>query len=352
MATAAAVLGTRRFTTVGDVPRQRRMPRRTLSQRMFAPTNISMPSKIQMAMGMVVARVKERRDGRPVGSSTFLILDPNSKRLQLWDAFCLLVTMITAFTTPFEMAFVPHLKAPLHSNGVFLANRLIDAVFFADFFLRLLCVPYRSGRRANHYVKDRKMIARHYLRTWLGPDLLALVPFDIMTYEKSAVLTGQRRIVALLRLCRLVRMLKLGRVMTLVERWSEASSIPYSYIDIAKLLSYIIITVHWVACAWGLVGELQRGKSYYWLEALRGGIGSSCAFQRHHDEQFAYLEARHGSDSREDRMVRSCVESHHWFWDPKNSSKISTAVKSNSCPTILGPFVLAPQGFEDWREIL
>ena len=36
---------------------------------------------------------------------------------------------------------------------------------------------------------------------------------------------------------------------------------------------------------------------------------------------------------------------------PKNSSKISTAVKSNSFPTILGPFVLAPQGLDDWREI-
>ena len=32
---------------------------------------------------------------------------------------------------------------------------------------------------------------------------------------------------------------------------------------------------------------------------------------------------------------------------PKNSSKISTAVKSNSFPTILGPFVFAPRVLDD-----
>ena len=35
------------------------------------------------------------------------------------------------------------------------------------------------------------------------------------------------------------------------------------------------------------------------------------------------------------------------FGYPKNSSKISTAVKSNSFPTILGPFVFAPRVLDD-----
>ena len=36
---------------------------------------------------------------------------------------------------------------------------------------------------------------------------------------------------------------------------------------------------------------------------------------------------------------------------PKNSSKCPTAVKSNSFLTILGPFILAPRGLDDWRDI-
>jgi len=35
---------------------------------------------------------------------------------------------------------------------------------------------------------------------------------------------------------------------------------------------------------------------------------------------------------------------------PKKSSTLSTAVKSNSFPTILGPSVLAPRGLDDWGE--
>ena len=48
----------------------------------------------------------------------------------------------------------------------------------------------------------------------------------------------------------------------------------------------------------------------------------------------------------------SCVESDQRFLGyPKNSSKFSTAVKSNSFPTVLGPSVLAPRVLDDWREI-
>ena len=87
----------------------------------------------------------------------------------------------------------------------------------------------------------------------------------------------------LLRLCRLVRLAKLGRVLKLVETWSEASSVPYSYIDIARLVGYIVVAVHWVACAWGLMGELQRDSSSSWLDALADGNMASCAYQREHD---------------------------------------------------------------------
>ena len=37
---------------------------------------------------------------------------------------------------------------------------------------------------------------------------------------------------------------------------------------------------------------------------------------------------------------------------PKISPKFSTAVKSNSVPTILGPFFLAHRDFDDWRELV
>ena len=43
------------------------------------------------------------------------------------------------------------------------------------------------------------------------------------------------------------------------------------------------------------------------------------------------------------RLYDARVESHHWFWGiPRILQKSRSAVKSNSFPTILGPFVLAP----------
>jgi len=54
-----------------------------------------------------------------------------------------------------------------------------------------------------------------------------------------------------------------------------------------------------------------------------------------------------GSSVGADRAVAT---SHPSVWNPKNSSNISTAVKSNSFPTMLGPFVFAPRVLDDWRE--
>ncbi|KAH8053526.1 N-acetyl-beta-D-galactosaminidase [Aureococcus anophagefferens] len=264
---------------------------RRLSLAAFTRTTLVMPSPFQIAAATMLTRVRRTRSA---GGSSFAIIDPMSPRLQAFEAFCLVMTMITAFTTPFEMAFVPALRPPLKSNGFFLTNRCLDAVFFVDFWLRFLCVPYRSGTRANHFVKERRLIARHYARTWMLPDLIALVPFDLLTYEPFNIHLSSV-VVTALRLLRLVRMLKLGRVVTLVERWSEASSVPYAYIEICKLMSFIFMTVHWVACAWGLLGELEAGDHFSWVDALRSGMASTCESQDAHDAILVYLQSHQGT---------------------------------------------------------
>ncbi|KAK7237553.1 N-acetyl-beta-D-galactosaminidase [Aureococcus anophagefferens] len=265
--------------------------RRLSLARQFTRTTLVMPSPFQIAAATMLTRVRRTRSA---GGSSFAIIDPMSPRLQAFEAFCLVMTMITAFTTPFEMAFVPALRPPLKSNGFFLTNRCLDAVFFVDFWLRFLCVPYRSGTRANHFVKERRLIARHYARTWMLPDLIALVPFDLLTYEPFNIHLSSV-VVTALRLLRLVRMLKLGRVVTLVERWSEASSVPYAYIEICKLMSFIFMTVHWVACAWGLLGELEAGDHFSWVDALRSGMASTCESQDAHDAILVYLQSHQGT---------------------------------------------------------
>ena len=117
--------------------------RRLSLARSFTRTTLVMPSPFQIAAATMLTRVRRTRSA---GGSSFAIIDPMSPRLQAFEAFCLVMTMITAFTTPFEMAFVPALRPPLKSNGFFLTNRCLDAVFFVDFWLRFLCECKRDGR--------------------------------------------------------------------------------------------------------------------------------------------------------------------------------------------------------------
>ena len=112
------------------------------------------------------------RQGRP---RTYTI-SPFDGRIQGWDLVTGSALIFTALVAPFEVAFMP--PPPSAADALFLLNRLIDCIFFADMVLQFFV---RS-------ISDLEppplaMNAGRYLRGWFWLDAIALFPscvFDVL----------------------------------------------------------------------------------------------------------------------------------------------------------------------------
>jgi len=113
------------------------------------------------------------------------------------------------------------------------------------------------------WLRGRKEIACHYLKTWFTIDFLSILPYDHITdivklfsdqppdgLEKLKIM----RLLRVLRLIKLVRILKASR---LVVRWQNRMSVKSSTTHLIKFIVLITIACHWMACVWGFVGLME-----------------------------------------------------------------------------------------------
>ena len=103
------------------------------------------------------------------------------------------------------------------------------------------------------------------------------------------------------------RLTRIFRLIRLVNHLALARPI-----RIAMLTVGLSFWTHWVACAWGLIGEIQDGHAFYWLDSLKANMASTCSAQASHDKVAAFVRARHGTTSPGDTYVRRGVWGNHW----------------------------------------
>ena len=122
-------------------------------------------------------------------------------------------------------------------GGWFFANRILDAIFLTDLLLQFnLAFPNKQGS----WIKDRRLIISHYLRTWFLLDLVGQAPLalEIMSLVQGADGEGDEKNVMLVRIIRAVRLIKLARLLRtarLLNRWKSRITIPYSTVCVHAL---------------------------------------------------------------------------------------------------------------------
>lgn len=188
------------------------------------------------------------------------LLNPNSEYMKYWDLVIVVALLFTGIVTPYEVIFTYQVAA---DNWLFAVNRLVDGIFIKDmvmqFFLKVE-MPSQADRYGSVLLKDPRMIRWRYLTTWFPIDFVSILPFDVflMLYQGSPALGGIKifRMARLLRLVKLVRILRTSR---LVVRWQNYFAISFAVQKLAKFNFFLMLSSHWMACAWGLTG-LSFGK--------------------------------------------------------------------------------------------
>eukprot|EP00966_Prymnesium_polylepis_P030101 699715-Prymnesium_polylepis.1 len=201
------------------------------------------------------------------------VIDPRKSRFSLvWDVVSVVVLVFTALVTPFEVAFINPFGEPVaeypesNENGyvlgeqrpvpdvvdaLFVLNRIVDCAFLFDFFLQFN-LAYQDDE-SHLWVKNRRQIAIHYIKTWCLVDLGSQIPLWIDVARWTSDTENEDNNLLLLRLVRvlrLVKLLRLFRASRVVKRWERRLDISsyYGTLRLMKSLGFVLFYAHLQAC--------------------------------------------------------------------------------------------------------
>uniref|UniRef100_A0A7S2BDX6 Ion transport domain-containing protein n=1 Tax=Florenciella parvula TaxID=236787 RepID=A0A7S2BDX6_9STRA len=232
----------------------------------------SFDAKVKRSKSTVRKEVQSQvREFREILKADHCLLVPDSYIMQNWDKVTMSALFFTAIVTPFEVSFLETEAG----SFLFWINQVVNLVFVADMVMQFF-IPYKQSKAAGgHWVKGKRDITLHYLRTWFTIDIISILPFDelaMMGQGKEdaadspfASLLKMVRIIRLLRLLKLFRVLKASRV---YKRWEARVAIPYAYVALMKFSILLMMMGHWMACGWNLVAALQKSTMWTWRDEI------------------------------------------------------------------------------------
>lgn len=212
-----------------------------------------------------------------LSSNLHFLIDPTGGYMRIWDVVIVLALLVTSIVTPFEVAFIlPLASGPLsqepsdlsgQGNGpadhvagcsndqlsgtIFWCNRIIDVIFFKDMIMQFYLKVEIKSRRGTVLVRDRGVIVKRYITGWFWPDLLAVIPYDLLVCSFSSISSDDLTMLSALRLLRLVKIFRTGR---LLRRWRDHISFSFALVALVKAALFILFLTYWIACVWGLIG--------------------------------------------------------------------------------------------------
>ncbi len=184
------------------------------------------------------------------------IIDPQSQKKILWDVLCGALIIYSVIVIPWRISFVQ--EAVIWTAGWFF-EVLIDITFLIDMFMSCFTGFYDQK---GHFIVDKAVIIRSYLKGWFTVDFLSTVPFDVilpLLFPELFSATSTRAI-KLVRVFRLFRLLKLLRILRLSKKLSSFDIHEYfspSFVRLIKLLCKIMFVAHLLACFWFLTNECE-----------------------------------------------------------------------------------------------
>ena len=191
-------------------------------------------------MALEQARQKVREDMGGHDEGFRFTINPNSASKHAWDWFIILLVVYNSIFIPLDIAFKHHFSPDSQAGqAIFAFDIVVDILFGVDILL-----SFRTELYDHHggYIKDSKLLAEHYLKTWFAIDLIAVIPVEEIAQAFAQVNDQNIGSIALLKT---VRLLRIGRLMKKFEKLAAAN-----VLRIFNLMASYIVLVHWFACIW------------------------------------------------------------------------------------------------------
>lgn len=163
-----------------------------------------------------------------------LTISHEARWREWWGFWVFFVVTTICIVVPFRIGF--QIK---DWKGWLAPDILTDLTLWAD----MVIVSLTTFENEGEMVKDRSLIFRRYLKSWLIPDILSVIPLEIIA-------AGTHEYTPLFRVNRLIR---IAQLVLFFMSWEKYTSIKPTYIRIAKSALLIVALAHFIGCIFSLV---------------------------------------------------------------------------------------------------
>ena len=126
------------------------------------------------------------------------VINPRSSLFRYWETASSIFIIFTCLIVPYQASF------DSQSSALWALAYIFDALYLGDVSLRFLVGYFSKGT----LITDRSLIRRRYLRGMFIPDILTLIPLDLLALGVGTHLRWHQTL-SLLRLNRILRVLRL-----------------------------------------------------------------------------------------------------------------------------------------------
>lgn len=186
---------------------------------------------------------------------------PDDWFMELWAVLITFLLIYTATVTPYRVALVED-----EDEAWVALDYSIDLIFGIDVCLNCVLCYYDEE---SALVSSHKRIFLHYLRTWMIPDIVASLPFNLIT---SSSYNSLIRILRLPRIYKLIKLGKLFRILKVVKNRNRLVRYVNSLLRITLsmerlvwMVLWLLLLLHLFACAWIFFGKLNEDDSNNWI---------------------------------------------------------------------------------------
>uniref|UniRef100_A0A7S3GJZ9 Cyclic nucleotide-binding domain-containing protein n=1 Tax=Palpitomonas bilix TaxID=652834 RepID=A0A7S3GJZ9_9EUKA len=174
------------------------------------------------------------------------IILPNSRFRRNWEFLIFFLVLYSSLVIPYRIGFA-------------MADNLVMQVFeysMSLFFIADIVINFRTAyMKKETLVTEPKLIARKYVMSpMFYTDLLASLPFDLLSLISSFSAGSETRILSIFRLPRILRLSKGFSSQNKDSVDKLFQRIPGYVKQTAKMLMYLLLITHWMACVGALVG--------------------------------------------------------------------------------------------------
>lgn len=165
-------------------------------------------------------------------------IDPDSYLKETWDLLIVILTIFIAIELPLRLA-LNYVITNIYIEVI------ITVILFIDIIINFNTKIYSKGI----LVKNPKKIRSYYLKKYFIFDLLAALPFLILSRYFPGFIW--------LRWLGLFRLFKIIRLINLISKWRNRQAVNPSILRLGFFFFWIILIAHWIACIWIFIARYE-----------------------------------------------------------------------------------------------